>query len=179
MTAALGAGMDQTLIGNRLLWETVQRQLITETLQDYSYYVDRNDARGLVQEVFCEDGEFELGARHAVIGREELAKMFAKTLAPFRATSHHVSNIRIRFQGDDRAESSAYVYAWHIAADDGHRIDLWGRYHDRLRLTAEGWRIAVRRLTVAGCDGWQDPPFDLIERLPNPHNPPSPKVTRR
>jgi ketosteroid isomerase-like protein len=171
--------MDHTQIGNRLLWETVQRQLITETLQDYAYYVDRNDPEGLVSQVFCEDGAFELGARHAVVGRAELAKMFAKTLAPFRATSHHVSNVRVRFDGDERAESSAYVYAWHIAADDGHRIDLWGRYHDQLRLTADGWRIAVRRLTVAGSDGWQDAPFDLIERLPNPINPPSPRVTRR
>lgn len=171
--------MDYTQIGNRLLWETVQRQLISETLQDYSYYVDRNDPAGLVEQVFCEDGEFELGARHAVVGRAELAKMFAKTLAPFRATSHHLSNIRIRFEGDARATSTAYVYAWHIAADDGHRIDLWGRYHDHLRLTAAGWRIAVRRLSVAGSDGWLNPPFDVIERLPNPADPPSPKVTRR
>jgi len=171
--------MDPTEIGKRLLWETVQRQLITETLQDYAYYVDRNDAEGLVREVFCEDGAFELGAQHAVIGRAELARMFAKTLAPFTATSHHVSNIRIRFEGDDSATSSAYVYAWHIAADDGRRIDLWGRYHDRLRLTPDGWRIAVRRLSVAGSDGWLNPPFDLIERLPNPLNPPSPKITRR
>jgi hypothetical protein len=171
--------MDHTQIGNRLLWETVQRQLISETLQDYSYYVDRNDPEGLVEHVFCADGEFELGARHAVVGRVELAKMFAKTLAPFSATSHHLSNIRIRFHGDDRAESTAYVYAWHIAADDGHRIDLWGRYHDQLRLTLDGWRIALRRLSVAGSDGWPNPPFDLIERLPNPAHPPSPKITRR
>ncbi len=171
--------MDNTSMGNRQLWETVQRQLISETLQDYSYYVDRNDPAGLVQHVFCIDGAFELGAHHAVVGRDELAKMFAKTLAPFTATSHHVSNIRIRFQGDDHAETTAYVYAWHITAESGQRIDLWGRYHDNLRLTAEGWRIAVRRLTVAGSDGWANPPFDLIERLPNPVNPPSPQITRR
>ena len=171
--------MENIPIDNRQLWETVQRQLISETLQDYSYYVDRNDPAGLVQHVFCEDGEFELGARHAVVGRAELARMFAKTLAPFSATSHHVSNIRIRFEGDSHAASTAYVYAWHITVDDGHRIDLWGRYHDSLRLTAEGWRIAVRRLSVAGSDGWAKPPFEVIERLANPINPPSPQITRR
>ena len=171
--------MDNTPLSNRLLWETVQRQLISETLQDYSYYVDRNDPAGLVEQVFCADGAFELGARHAVVGRADLALMFAKTLAPFSATSHHLSNIRIRFQGDDRAESTAYVYAWHSTVDNGQRIDLWGRYHDQLRLIPEGWRIAVRRLSVAGSDGWQNPPFDVIERLPNPANPPSPKITRR
>lgn len=170
--------MDNTQTGDRLLWETVQRQLITETLQDYSYYVDRNDPANLVEKVFCADGAFELGARHAVVGREELAKMFAKTLAVFTATSHHVSNIRIRFQGDERAESTAYVYAWHRSVDDRHRIDLWGRYQDSLRLTPEGWRIAVRRLVAAETDGWHNPPFAGLERLANPVDPPSPKITR-
>ena len=163
----------------RALWEVVQRQLITETLQDYCHYVDRNDPAGIVDHVFCPDGAFELGAKHAVIGHEQLILMFARTLAPFAMTSHHLSNVRIRFTGDTSAQSTAYVYAWHIAAADGKRIDLWGRYRDQLLLTDAGWRIASRRLTVAGSDGWDNPPFDLSERLPNPVNPPSPRVTRR
>lgn len=162
----------------RALWELVQRQHIAETLHAYSHYVDRNDPAGLVTRVFCADGCFQLGARHAVVGREELARMFAKTLAVFTATSHHVSNIDVRFDGDALAHSTAYVYAWHVHADDGRRIDLWGRYADRLRLTADGWRIASRRLTVAGSDGWHDAPFELVERLPNPVNPPSPRVEK-
>lgn len=166
-------------IADRQLWELVQRQLITETLQDYCHYVDRNDPAGLAEHVFCADGCFELGSRHAVVGSEQLTLMFAKTLAPFRMTSHHLSNVKIRFTGDDTAESTAYVYAWHIADDDGHRIDLWGRYRDRLRLTPAGWRIASRRLLVAGTDGWLNPPFELPERLPNPVNPPSPRIEKR
>jgi len=163
----------------RQLWELVQRQLITETLQDYCHYVDRNDPAGLAEHVFCADGCFELGSRHAVVGSEQLKLMFAKTLAPFRMTSHHLSNVKIRFTGDDSAESTAYVYAWHLAEDDGRRIDLWGRYRDRLRLTPAGWRIASRRLLVAGTDGWHEPPFELPERLPNPVNPPSPQIVKR
>ena len=165
--------------GERAVWELVQRQLISETLFDYSYYVDRNDPAGLVSKVFCEDGCFELGSRHAVVGRADLTRMFAKTLAVFTATSHHVSNVVVRFTGDDTAESTAYVYAWHLTVGDGRRIDLWGRYHDRLRLTADGWRIANRRLSVAGSDGWIKPPFEAVERLPNPVDPPSPAITRR
>ena len=163
----------------RLVWELENRRLITETLLDYSLYVDRNDPAMLVEKVFCEDGCFELGARHAVIGRENLKLMFAKTLAPFSATSHHVSNVRIRFTGDDTAESTAYVYAWHLTVAGAKRIDLWGRYHDRHRLTAQGWRIATRRLSAAGSDGWSDPPFEPVDRLPNPTHPPSPEITRR
>ncbi len=163
----------------RALWELVQRQHIAETLHAYSHFVDRNDPAGLVTRVFCADGCFELGARHAVIGREELARMFAKTLAVFTATSHHVSNIDVRFEGDALAHSTAYVYAWHVHVEDKRRIDLWGRYHDTLRLTEEGWRIAVRRLSAAGTDGWANAPFDPVERLPNPVDPPSPRITRR
>jgi len=163
----------------RAVWELVNTRLVEETLFNYSYYVDRNDPAGLVEHVFAEDGCFELGSKHAVVGRKDLALMFAKTLAPFTATSHHVSNVVVRFEGDDRAESTAYVYAWHTSAADGHRIDLWGRYHDRLRLTAAGWRIANRRLTVAGSDGWESPPFEVIERLKSPAELPSPVVTRR
>ena len=171
----------------RLVWELEQRRLIAEVLMDYSYFVDRNDPEGLVARVFCADGSFELGARHAVIGRADLALMFAKTLAPFSRTSHHVSNIRVTFtgaqtgaqKGAQTAESTAYVCAWHLTAAEGRRIDLWGRYHDRHRLTAEGWRIANRRLTVAGSDGWIDPPFELAERMPSPAETPSPKITRR
>jgi len=170
--------MTGTANAERTLWELEQRRLITETLQDYCHYVDRNDAVALATQVFCADGRFELGSRHAVVGREQLALMFAKTLCVFTRTSHHLSNVRIRFDGDAAADSTAYVYAWHLAADDGRRIDLWGRYTDRLRLTAEGWRIASRRLTVAGSDGWHNPPFEVVERLPNPVDPPSPRVER-
>jgi hypothetical protein len=163
----------------RELWELVQRARIEDTLKDYCHYVDRNDPDGIVGQVFCADGCFELGSRHAVVGHAQLRLMFAKTLAAFSMTSHHLSNVTVRFTGEDSAESTAYVYAWHLATEDGRRIDLWGRYHDRLRLLSQGWRIASRRLIVAGTDGWLDPPFELPERLPNPVDPPSPRIEKR
>jgi len=163
----------------RAVWELQQREQITTTLINYCVNVDRNDPVALGEEVFAEDGCFELGARYAVVGRENLEKMFAKTLAVFTSTSHHLSNVRITLTSDTTAESTAYVYAWHLSAADGKRIDLWGRYEDRLVLTAKGWRIANRRLSAAGSDGWDNPPFDLPERLPNPINPPSPAITKR
>lgn len=48
-----------------------------------------------------------------------------------------------------------------------------------LCLTDQGWRIARRRLSAAGSDGWDGAPFALLERLPNPVDPPSPTVLRR
>ncbi len=171
--------MENTHTQDRVVWELLQRQQITETLQDYCHFVDRNDPASLVTQVFCEDGCFELGARHAVSGRANLARMFAKTLAAFTATSHHLSNVRIRFSSEDAAQATAYVYAWHVTVGDARRIDLWGRYQDELRRTPEGWRIATRRLSVAGSDGWENPPFEQVERLPNPAHTPAPEITRR
>jgi len=161
------------------VWEILQRQSICETLINYCIQVDRNDPAQLVQQVFCEDGCFELGARHAVVGHENLRLMFGKTLAAFSATSHHISNIIIRFAETDRAESTAYIYAWHLLASNGRRVDLWGRYQDELRLTPKGWRISRRRLSAAGSDGWENAPFEKSERLPNPQQTPSPVITRR
>lgn len=163
---------------HRILWELEQRRLITETLLDYCEHIDRNDPATLVASVFTEDASFELGSHHAVVGRADLQRMFAKTLAAFTATSHHLSNVRIGFEGDDRADATAYVYAWH-QTEAGRRVEVWGRYRDRLRLTGEGWRIEVRRIAIAGFDGWESAPFEVVERLTNPTELPAPAVQRR
>ena len=160
------------------VWELEQRRLITETLQDYCEHVDRNDPASLVSEVFTDDAVFELGSSRAVVGSDNLARMFAKTLAPFTRTSHHLTNVKVRFEGDTEATSSAYIYAWHQLAD-GRQVEVWGRYNDRLRLTPQGWRIASRRLSAVGQSGWDEVPFELAERLPSPAELPSPQVTRR
>jgi|SoiMethySBSTD1v2_1073268.scaffolds.fasta_scaffold233329_2 ketosteroid isomerase-like protein len=162
----------------RVVWELDQRRRITEVLQDYCTYVDRNDPGTLVRKVFAPDATFELGSNRAVVGHENLARMFAKTLAPFTATSHHLTNVRIAFDGDDHAHASASVYAWHCTAA-GARAEVWGRYSDRLVLLEEGWRIENRHISSAGADGWGDAPFQMIERLPSPAELPSPVIERR
>jgi ketosteroid isomerase-like protein len=162
----------------RVVWELEQRRRITEVLQDYCTLVDRNDPANLVRKVFAPDAAFELGSARYVTGHESLARMFAKTLAAFTATSHHLSNVRIAFDGDDHAHSGAYVYAWHRTVA-GERVEAWGRYTDRLVLLAEGWRISNRHISMAGADGWKDAPFEWIERLPSPTELPSPVIERR
>lgn len=167
----------------RMVWEQEQRRLITETLLDYCELVDRNDPEALVERVFAPDGAFELGSSRAVVGRENLAKMFSKTLAAFTATSHHLSNLRISFAesvsgAPGRAHATAFVYAWHRTVG-GDRVEVWGRYADTLVRTEAGWRIQSRRATTAGADGWANAPFEYIDRLPNPTDTPSPEVQRR
>ncbi len=154
-----------TANAERLLWELAQRPLIEGVLLDYCEAVDLNDPERLVTEVFAPDGRFELGSKRAVVGSEALREMFGKTFTQFDACSHHLSNVRITITGDDTADASAYVYAWHRFVPGGERVDLWGRYHDRLRLVDGDWRIASRRLTVAG-DEWPGSPFERIPRKP-------------
>ena len=67
------------------------------------------------------------------------------------STHHMLTNFEIRVDGVD-AESIAHVYASHTA--DG--IDYWdifGRYHHKLELTDDGWRIAFMKLIVHGQKG--------------------------
>lgn len=155
-----------------LVWELEQRRQITETLLDYCEFIDRNDPDSVATNVFAEDGVFELGSQRAVVGRDNLAKMFAKTLAVFSATSHHLSNVHISLEGAEAATASAYVYAWHLTLA-GDRVEAWARYHDKLVLQPEGWRISSRHLSMAGTAGWDTVPFESINRKPNPVNPPS------
>ncbi len=178
MSSGNGSGADL----QRMVWEQEQRRLITETLLDYCELVDRNDP-AVVERVFAADGAFELGSSRAVVGRDNLAKMFAKTLAAFSATSHHLSNVRIGFpepteQPATTAHATAFVYAWHRTVG-GERIEVWGRYADTLVRTEAGWRIQSRRATTAGAEGWANAPFEYIDRLPNPTDTPSPEVQRR
>ena len=149
----------------RVLWELAQRPRIEEVLLDYCEAVDLNDVDRLVDEVFTPDARFELGSRHATEGSEALRDMFSRTLSQFEASSHHLSNVRITITGDDTAAASAYVYAWHSFKPDSRRVDIWGRYHDQLRLVDGDWRLAVRRITAAGSE-WPGVPFEGIPRKP-------------
>jgi len=68
----------------------------------------------------------------------------------FAATSHHVSNIQITFEGADQARSVTYLYAWHRYVDGSPDGELWGRYRHRFTRTDPGWRISELLLQAAG-----------------------------
>jgi hypothetical protein len=86
-----------------------------------------------------------------IVGGESIAGTIAVGLDTiFRATSHHVSNIQIAFEGPDAATGVTYLYAWHRYRDDSPDGELWGRYHHRFRRTDSGWRIAELVLRAAG-----------------------------
>jgi ketosteroid isomerase-like protein len=66
-------------------------------------------------------------------------------------THHMLTNFEISVDGAD-AESIAHVYASHTAAGIDY-WDIFGRYHHKLKLTDDGWRIAFMKLIVHGQKG--------------------------
>jgi uncharacterized protein (TIGR02246 family) len=143
--------------------QLVDRVEITELVNAYARGVDENRPDA-VADLFTEDCIVKYTPRmDEVHGREALAKFLTRALAAFRATSHHCSNISIAFNDADHATATVYLYAWHGYLDDRADFHLWGRYLDRLTRTAQGWRIAERRIEAHGLEASAGE-FTMIDR---------------
>ena len=103
-------------------------------------------------ELFTDDAHVDYGPEAVtIIGRAALAETIAIGLErTFAATSHHVSNIQITFDGPDRADAVTYVYAWHRYVDGSPDGELWGRYRHAFVRTDDGWRIRRLLLQATG-----------------------------
>lgn len=126
------------------------RQHISDLIYAYCERFDRNDPDG-VAALFTPDAIVDYNPDTPNIVGKDIAKTIAKGLTDtFAATSHHVSNIMISFDGTDRASSISYVDAWHqytSGAPDGF---LWGRYVHGFVRTDAGWRISRLLLQASG-----------------------------
>jgi uncharacterized protein (TIGR02246 family) len=124
---------------------------VTETLLDYCDCVDEARAADFAA-LFVEDGVFAEG--RPAVGRAHIERRFHKLLEHLVATTHHLSNVRVRPAADGRtATSQAHIYAWHERRD-GTQFEIWGRYVDELRLEGDGrWRFVRREVQVAGARG--------------------------
>lgn len=133
------------------LRQIADRQEITDLIHAYCFHFDRNEPRE-VAALFTADATVDYGPEATtIVGADAIATTIAVGLEQtFAATSHHVSNLQLTFEGDRHAQSVTYLYAWHRYRDgspDGH---LWGQYHHRFTRTADGWRIAELVLRAAG-----------------------------
>jgi 3-phenylpropionate/cinnamic acid dioxygenase small subunit len=154
---------------DELAWEYASRQAVEAVLLDYCDRVDALDYEGIA-DCFTEDCEFDLGYGRVNRGRAGVYEQMSTRLgADYTHTSHHLTNIRIAFPSRERATARSSVMAWHRQAIDGRERRLYGRYHDELLLTPEGWRIHRWWLVMAGEDGYprvsgQPAAFEMIER---------------
>jgi len=134
-----------------LLREIADRVAITDLIHGYCVHFDNNEPEA-VAALFTEDATVDYGPESAtIVGSAAIAETITIGLErTFAATSHHVSNIQITFDGPDRAESVTYVYAWHRYVDGSPDGELWGRYRHGFARTEAGWRISRLQLQAAG-----------------------------
>ena len=116
---------------------------ITDLIHAYCYHFDRAEPEAVVA-LFTEDAVIDYGPDLPTMkGTDEISPMISRGLAErFAATSHHVSNVVIRFDGPDAATSICYLYAWHRYLGSGAEGELWGQYHNSFRRAGTGWRIS-------------------------------------
>ena len=134
-----------------LLREIADRLAITDLIHGYCLHFDNNEPEA-VAGLFTADATVDYGPESAtIVGSAAIAETIAVGLErTFAATSHHVSNIQITFDGPDSAESVTYLYAWHRYVDGSPDGELWGRYRHGFVRTEDGWRISRLLLQAAG-----------------------------
>jgi ketosteroid isomerase-like protein len=149
--------------GMRMLLDTAA---ITAVLTDYCRFLDRMDLVALGR-LFTADARVIYGPdpRLTAEGRDALVASLAR-MWRWRRTAHHLANPRVWVDGDTATSESA-VHAWHEAAD-GTDAEIFGLYHDRLVRTADGWRIAERRMEMQGARGGFRVPIPPAHRAPHP-----------
>ncbi len=131
--------------------QLADRQAILDVAHAYCIHFDANEPNA-VAALFTGDATVDYGPEMpTIVGAEAIASAISRGLDhTFAATSHHLSNVRIGFDGTDAADVLAYVYAWHRYVDGSPDGELWGRYRYRFVRTDAGWRIASLVLQAAG-----------------------------
>lgn len=127
----------------------IDRQEIADLLAEYCRALDLMDLPAIAK-VFTADCRVEYGPEERLqsTGAEAVARSLER-MWRWARTSHHLSNIQVEFESPDAARAVSYVIAWH-ERPDGSTATVLGQYHDRLRRTEEGWRIAERRMLMNG-----------------------------
>lgn len=141
---------------------------IAEVIHGYCFHFDRAEPAAVLA-LFTEDAVVDYGPDvPTMTGLDALGDMLERGLRHFfAATSHHVSNIQVRLDGPDRAESVCYVYAWHRYRDGRPTSELWGQYHHAFRRTEAGWKISRLVLKAAGSENFHRDRMHPIGRRPS------------
>jgi ketosteroid isomerase-like protein len=130
----------------------VDKDLIRDVIHAYCLHFDRAEVEEVLA-LFTPDAVVDYGPDvPTMTGRDALAAMVRRGLEEFfAATSHHVSNVMIDFDGPDAARSLSYLYAWHSYRDGRPESELWGQYRHEFRRMPDGWRISRLVLSAAGA----------------------------
>jgi hypothetical protein len=139
--------MDRDLTLQLLL----DRQEITDTLYRYGSSIDDKNRAGL-RRVFTDDATARFGGREWLTGGDQIVDWIFERSKDRGWAHHHLSVFQVDVEGDT-ARSLTYLTAHDTAADAPGTVWVTiGRYHDELRRTDAGWRIARRDMEV----GWRE-----------------------
>lgn len=144
-------------------WTTFQAAL--KPLLNYCRYVDEGDVENFVDQ-YTDDCIQDEGPISAC-GRDAMRERVTAVIQRYLATSHHLSNVSMAWRDDGSIAATSNVYAWHRPRT-GDDLEVWGRYIDILRLERGAWRIAHRKLQVAGLRGMDRNPFAPVPRKTPP-----------
>jgi len=132
-------------------WEVVVRELVRQTLADYTAATDHFDLQALAA-CFGPDGVLEFtGGAEPLTGPEAIEAGLRAAMALERTrrapthVRHHVSSIRFGSVEQERVEVGSYFAVY---TDVG--LDHWGRYRDVLIPVDAQWLFAHRRISVDG-----------------------------
>ena len=142
-TEATASGVDQLLAAEEI------RRLI----YDYAFHLDLNHPEELA-DLFVDDCEVVYGPGFGAEGKDAYLKTLDGIGEFFAATSHHVSNVVVDFDGDDRATARSVLYAWHRYNRERPDGVVMGQYHDTLVRTSDGWKIKRRELKHLGTESY-------------------------
>jgi hypothetical protein len=120
----------------------------------YCWALDTRDWAALA-DVFVPEATADLMTGGSTLeGLDAIVARISTALTPLDETQHLVSTHEVGVDGD-AATHRCYMHAQHVRHDvDGDpNYVIAGRYEDRFVRTADGWRIAHRRLTPMWTHG--------------------------
>jgi 3-phenylpropionate/cinnamic acid dioxygenase small subunit len=102
--------------------------------------------------LFTEDAVWDLADGSvqgtAAIRADRVHRREAGAQGPGTHTRHVNTTLWVEVDGSDEASAHSY-FLFVQAADTSPSLALTGRYHDTLRRTPDGWKLAHRRIVLA------------------------------
>src|ERR1700750_591954 len=134
---------NDTLADSASLQALQDRIEIADVLYKYSSSVDSFDTEG-IRSALADDIWAQYGNGEPVEGGDKLAGWIEQATATV-IWQHHLLNVYHVTIDGDQAKTVAYLTSYQVFEEDPKAaVILVARYHDELRRTADGWKIAKR-----------------------------------
>lgn len=141
----------------------MDRLAIQDTLVRYAHALDARKTE-LFDQTFSEDAVADYSDAGGIRGNfRELRDWLAESMSRFDDWQHLLSNFVIEIDGDTaHTRTDCYNPLLGHDAQGEFVVHVGCYYQDRLRRTADGWRIVERKLTMV----WMDGPAERVGYTP-------------